>query len=174
MLWWARTDSRHDIPTTFFRKGINVLHHGGIHRNSAGLHELANHTWDHPDLARLDYHARKEQIERTSTIMAQVYGTRPTLSRPPTSPVHPCWLQPSNSSPRCSGTHRPWRVVFRDRPAGIVASVRTAVQPGSIILGTHTGLSDRLIWIEHLDAFIRVLRADGLTFTPVSKLCRLG
>jgi peptidoglycan/xylan/chitin deacetylase (PgdA/CDA1 family) len=170
-----RTLARHDIPATFFLKGINVLHHGGIHRDWAGLHELGNHTWDHPDLARLDYHECTEQIERTSAIMAEVYGIRPTLFRPPYGHI-------AGSSLLAAAEQRLTTVLwnaqatesaFTGKPAGIVASVRNAVRPGSIILGHDTGSRDRLIWIEHLDAFISGLKADGFTFTTVSKLCRL-
>src|SRR5665647_2386571 len=53
-----RALARHDVPATFFLKGINVQRHGAIHSDSVGTHELGNHTWDHPDLARLDYTSR--------------------------------------------------------------------------------------------------------------------
>ncbi len=170
-----RTLARHGIPATFFLKGINVLHHGAIHRDSAGVHELGNHTWDHPDLARLGYHECTEQIERTSAIMAKVYGTRPTLFRPPYGHI-------AGSSLLAAAEQRLTTVLwnaqatesrFKGNPAGIATSLRKAVQPGSIILGHDTGARDRLIWIEHLDAFISGLRADGFTFTTVSKLCTL-
>jgi peptidoglycan/xylan/chitin deacetylase (PgdA/CDA1 family) len=107
--------------------------------------------------------------------MAKTYGRRPTLFRPPYGRI-------AGSSLLAAAEHQLTTVLwsaqavesrFTDRPAGIVASVRNAVQPGSIILGHDSGASDRLIWIEHLDAFISVLKADGFTFTTVSELCGL-
>ena len=94
-----KTLARHDVPATFFLKGINVRRHGAIHRDSVGTHELGNHTWDHPDLARLDYAECRDQLQRTSAIIEQAYGRRPTLFRPPTgtSPVLHCWPRPIKS-----------------------------------------------------------------------------
>ena len=169
------TLARHDIPATFFLKGINVLHHGEIHRSSLGTHELGNHTWDHPDLARLDYRECTEQIARTSAIIARTYGKPPTLFRPPYGHL-------AGSSLLAATEQRLTTVLwstqmlesrFETRPAGIVDSVRKAVRPGSIILGHDTGPSDRLVSIDELDAIISGLKADGFTFTTVSKLCRL-
>jgi peptidoglycan-N-acetylglucosamine deacetylase len=169
------TLARHDVPATFFLKGINVLHHGEIHRNSAGTHELGNHTWDHPDLARLDYRECTEQIARTSAIITRTYGKAPTLFRPPYGHL-------AGSSLLAAAEQRLTTVMwstqmlesrFEARPAGIVDSVRKAVRPGSIILGHDTGPRNRLVSIDHLDSIISALKTDGFAFTTVSNLCRL-
>jgi peptidoglycan/xylan/chitin deacetylase (PgdA/CDA1 family) len=169
------TLARHDVPATFFLKGSNVQRHGAIHRGSIGIHELANHTWDHPDLARLDYRACTDQLSRTSAIMAQVYGTRPTLFRPPYGHI-------AGSSLLAAAEQRLTTVLwsaqmqesrFEDRPAGIVAYARKAAQPGAIILCHDTGPDNRLVTIDHLDAIITGLKADGFSFATVSELCGL-
>jgi peptidoglycan/xylan/chitin deacetylase (PgdA/CDA1 family) len=168
--------ARHAVAATFFLKGINVLRHGAIHQDSVGIHELGNHTWDHPDLARLEYHECTEQLARTSAIMTKVYGTRPTLFRPPYGHI-------AGSSLLVAAEQRLTTVLwnaqmleslFERHPVGIVASVRKAVRPGSIILCHDTGASNRLVSIDHLDAIISGLKDDGYAFTTVSKLCRLG
>jgi len=167
--------ARHHVPATFFLKGINVLRHGAIHRDSVGTHELGNHTWDHPDLARLDYGECIDQLERTSAIMQKVYGTRPTLFRPPYGHL-------AGSSVLAAAEQRLTTVLwstqtnenrFEDNPVGIVASVRKAAQPGSIILCHDTGPSNRLVTIDNLDAIITGLLADGFAFSTVSELCGL-
>jgi peptidoglycan/xylan/chitin deacetylase (PgdA/CDA1 family) len=169
------TLARHDVPATFFLKGINVQRHAGIHRDSIGVHELGNHTWDHPDLARLGYAECTDQLARTSAIMGQVYGTRPTLFRPPYGHLAGSsflaaaeqgfttvlWSAQANESR------------FTGKPSGIVASVRSAAKPGSIFLCHDTGPSNRLVTIDNLDAIITGLKADGFAFATVSQLCGL-
>jgi len=167
--------ARHDVPATFFLKGINVQLHGAIHRDSVGTHELGNHTWDHPDLARLDYTGCKSQLERTSAVIQETYGKRPTLFRPPYGHLAGSSLLTAAEQ---SLTTVLWSAQmnenrFEDHPAGIVGAVRKAARPGSIILAHDTGPDNRLVAIDNLDAIITGLKADGFTFTTVSALCGL-
>jgi len=168
--------ARHDVPATFFLKGINVQRHGAIHRDSVGTHELGIHTWDHPDLARLGYAECVDQLERTSAIIAHVYGKRPTLFRPPYGHI-------AGSSLLAAGEQGVTTVLwsaqmhedqFEASPSTIVASICKAVRPGSIILAHDTGPTKRLMTIDHLDAIITGLKADGYAFASVSELCGLG
>jgi peptidoglycan/xylan/chitin deacetylase (PgdA/CDA1 family) len=169
------TLARHEVPATFFLKGINVARHGAIHRDSLDIHELGNHTWDHPDLARLDYPGCNDQIGRTSDIIARMYGRRPTLFRPPYGHL-------AGSSLLAASEHRLTTVLwnaqmmesrYEARPAGLVAAIRRAAQPGSIILAHDTGPRNRLVTIDTLDAIITGLKDDGFTFSTVSQLCAL-
>ena len=166
----------HDVPATFFLKGINVQQHAEIHRSSIGTHELGSHTWDHPDLARLDYPGCKDQLARTSAIIARVYGRRPTLFRPPYGHIAGSSLlaaaEQGQTTVLWSAQMNESR--FEDKPAGIIASVRKAAKPGSIILCHDTGPSNRLVTIDNLDAIITGLKADGFIFTTVSDLCGLS
>jgi len=171
-----RALARHDVPATFFLKGINVQRHGAIHSDSVGTHELGNHTWDHPDLARLDYTECRDQLEHTSAIIEQAYGIRPTLFRPPYGHL-------AGSSMLAAAEQRLTTVLwsaqmdedrFEDKPAGIVGSARKAAQPGSIILAHDSGPKNRLVTIDNLDAIITGLKDDGFAFTTVSELCGLS
>jgi len=170
-----KTLAKHDVPATFFLKGINVQRHGSIHRDSVGVHELGNHTWDHPDLARLDYAKCRDQLERTSTIIEVVFGTRPTLFRPPYGHLAGSSLLAAAEQ---GLTTVLWSAQmdesrFEDNPAGIVGSARKAAQPGSIILAHDSGPRNRLVTIDNLNAIILGLKADGFAFTTVSELCGL-
>jgi len=169
------TLARHDVPATFFLKGVNVQRNGKVHRDSVGTHELGNHTWDHPDLARLGYHECADQLARTSDIITRVYGVRPTLFRPPYGHL-------AGSALLAAAEHGLTTVLwssqvnehrFQHTPDGLVASIRQAARPGSIILMHDTGSGDRLVTIDNLDAVIDGLKADGFAFTTVSKLCGL-
>lgn len=171
-----KTLARQDVPATFFLKGINVQRHGAIHQDSVGTHELGNHAWDHADLARLDYAKCRDQLERTSAIIELVYGTRPTLFRPPYGHI-------AGSSLLAAAEQRLTTVLwsaqlnesrFEDKPAGIVGAARKAALPGSIILAHDTGPRNRLVTIDNLDAIITGLKADGFAFATVSELCGLS
>ncbi len=171
-----KTLARHEVAATFFLKGINVQLHGEIHSDSVGTHELGNHTWDHPDLARLDYAECRDQLERTSDIIEQGYGTRPTLFRPPYGHI-------AGSSMLAAAEQKLTTVLwsaqmdetrFEDKPAAIVGYARKVAQPGSVILAHDSGLRNRLVTIDSLDAIITGLKADGFGFATVSDLCGLG
>lgn len=168
--------ARHGVPATFFLKGINIQRHGPIHRDSADIHELGNHTWDHPDLARLGYPECLDQLERTGAIMEKVYGRRPTLFRPPYGHL-------AGSSMLAAAEQGLTTVLwsaqmdesrFEANPAGIVGYIRKAARPGSIILAHDSGAANRLVTIDNLDTIITGLKADGFAFTTVSELCGLA
>jgi peptidoglycan/xylan/chitin deacetylase (PgdA/CDA1 family) len=168
--------ARHNVPATFFVKGVNVQRHGAAHRSSMQIHELGNHTWDHPDLSRLDYARCRDQLERTSAIIEKVYGRRPTLFRPPYGHLAGSSLL---AAAELGLTTVLWSAQmnekrFEAKPSGIVAYVRAAARPGSIILAHDTGPSNRLVTIDNLDAIITGLQSDGFAFTTVSRLCGLA
>ena len=167
--------ARHDVPATFFLTGVNILRHGAIHHDSVGTHELANHTWDHPDLARLAYPGCTDQLARTSAVINKVYGKRPTLFRPPyghlAGSAFLAAAEQGLTTVLWSSQMRESN--FEGKPAGIVTDVRRSARPGSIFLAHDTGPSNRLVTIDNLDAIITGLTADGFTFTTVSDLCRL-
>jgi peptidoglycan/xylan/chitin deacetylase (PgdA/CDA1 family) len=73
-----------DVRATFFVVGSNVDAHPELVR--AALrdgHEIGNHTYDHPDLTRLDRGAVRDQIDRTTSAITAATGRRPGLARPP-------------------------------------------------------------------------------------------
>jgi peptidoglycan/xylan/chitin deacetylase (PgdA/CDA1 family) len=161
-----------DVPATFFCLGRNVRDHGAIHRDSAGRHELANHTFEHPDLGRLDWSRCRDEISTTTRLMTETYGVAPTLFRPPYGHVVGAALLAAAES---SLTTVLWSAQAREdlvasHPDGIVDDIASQVRPGSIVLAHDTGSDDRLITIDRLVAIIRRLRDDGYTFATVSDL----
>ncbi|WP_231330358.1 polysaccharide deacetylase family protein [Actinomadura graeca] len=70
---------------TFFMLGENVHGFPGVVRKMAlDGHELANHTWSHPNLTSLSAAEVRSQVQRTQqAIAAASGGVRPTLLRPP-------------------------------------------------------------------------------------------
>ena len=160
------------VPATFFCLGRNVRDHGDLHRRSVGRHELANHTFDHPDLGRYDWARCRDEIDRTTQLMKKTYGVAPTLFRPPYGHLGGAAVL---AAAEAGLTTVLWSAQAREdlvtgRPDGIVDDIASQVHPGSIVLAHDTGSDDRLITIDRLPAIIRRLRDDGYTFATVSDL----
>jgi peptidoglycan/xylan/chitin deacetylase (PgdA/CDA1 family) len=165
-----------DVPGTFFCQGVNVVRHGSIHRDSPGRHELANHTWDHPDLARLDLGAATDQLHRTSEAMHTAFGVAPTLFRPPYGHISGAALLAAAQS---GLTTVFWSAQMREdqfvsRPAGIVDYAASVVHPGAVVLFHDVGSSVRRVAIDNLRGIIGRLRDEGYTFHTVSDLLRVS
>jgi peptidoglycan/xylan/chitin deacetylase (PgdA/CDA1 family) len=165
-----------DVPATFFCLGRNVRDHGDLHHDSLGRHELANHTFDHPDLGRHDWSRCRDEIERTSRLMKETYGVAPRLFRPPYGHLGGATVL---AAAEAGLTTVLWSAQARedlvaDRPDGIVDDVASQVRPGSIVLAHDTGSQDRLVTIDRLPAIIRRLRDDGYRFVTVSDLVAAG
>ncbi|GAA1968154.1 hypothetical protein GCM10009817_05080 [Terrabacter lapilli] len=161
-----------DVPATFFCLGRNVRDHGSLHRDSVGRHELANHTFDHPDLGRHDWASCRDQVARTSRLMGQAYGAAPTLFRPPYGHLGGAAVL---AAAELGLTTVMWSAQAREdlatgHPDRIVDDIASQVRPGSIVLAHDTGSDDRLVTIDRLRAIISRLRSDGYTFATVSDL----
>ncbi|MFI0371304.1 polysaccharide deacetylase family protein [Actinomadura sp. 1N219] len=69
---------------TFFMLGENVQAHPDVVRRIAMEgHEVANHTWSHPDLTTQSPAEVRSQIQRTQQAVKNASGVAPTLMRPP-------------------------------------------------------------------------------------------
>ncbi len=161
-----------DVPATFFVKGVNVRDHGTIHQDSVGRHEIGNHTWDHPDLARLDLAAVTDQLARTTEAIHTAYGIVPSLFRPPYGHVGGSAVL---AAAQAGLTTVFWSAQFREdlyvkHPLGIVDGTAAVVHPGAIVLGHDTGHSQRLVAVDNLRAVIARLKELGYTFHTVSAL----
>ncbi len=71
------------LKATFFVLGDHVRRHPDIIRRMvADGHEVENHSWDHPDMRRLDEAARRKEIEDTEALLRSL-GAEPRFFRPP-------------------------------------------------------------------------------------------
>lgn len=164
---------RAGVKATFFCRGDRVAKFGALHKN--GPHELGNHTWSHPDLGRLDFAHVHDQLRRTSDVMAETYGHKPTLFRPPYGHVGGAALIAAAS---LDMTTIAWSGQFREsrfhvNPDGIIDDAVSLVHPGAIFLGHDAGPSERLIAIDRLGAVIGRLKDAGWSFHTVSELLAL-
>jgi len=72
------------IHATFFFVGQCVAEYPDIvKRIVAEGHEVGNHSWSHPDLAKMSDEAVRNEIQKTHDAIVQACGVTPKLMRPP-------------------------------------------------------------------------------------------
>jgi len=136
-------------------------------------HLIANHTFTHPNLARLSASQVQTEIERTNQAIEQVTGERPSLFRAP----YGAWTPSTFQACRSLGLQPlGWSVDPRDwsRPgtAGIAGVILRQTRPGSIIVehdgpGSRHGSADRSQTVAALHLVLpRLLEAGYHFVTP--------
>ena len=72
------------VRATFFDIGINEnVRPATVRAIAAQGHLLANHTWSHPDMSRLEAAAQAAEMDDASAQQAAIVGARPCFFRPP-------------------------------------------------------------------------------------------
>ena len=74
----------HHMKATFFVVGQNAADHPDILRRAVKEgHEIANHSWSHPNLGKMSDDAVRRELQKTDDAISAAIGKRPTLMRPP-------------------------------------------------------------------------------------------
>jgi peptidoglycan-N-acetylglucosamine deacetylase len=163
----------HHIKATFFVIGENVAQHPEIVERAAREgHEIGNHSWSHPNLAKMSDEGVRRQLSRTDEVIKSATGTRPTLLRPPYGSI-------TAREKRWIGDEFGYQIILWDvdpydwkRPG--LAVVRNRIlketRPGSIVLShdIHPGT------IEAMPSTLDALEDKGFKFVTVSELIRMG
>jgi peptidoglycan/xylan/chitin deacetylase (PgdA/CDA1 family) len=72
------------IKLTFFVLGECVEQNPDVlRREVAEGHEIGNHSWSHPNLAKLSDADVRSQLQRTEDLIEKTAGIKPKLMRPP-------------------------------------------------------------------------------------------
>src|SRR6195256_5046182 len=80
----------HHIKATFFVIGENAADHPEILKRAvAEGHEIANHSWSHPNLGKMSDEAVRRELRKTDETISAAIGVRPTLFRPPYGSITP-------------------------------------------------------------------------------------
>jgi len=157
------------IKLTFFLIGENAARYPKlVQRELAEGHEVGNHTYTHPDLAKMSDDAVRSEIQKTQDAIISASGYRPILMRPPYGAMTPrqrLWVA------RDFGVKIIlWEVDpldWKEPGPDVVASrIIAATRPGYIIL-SHD------IHSQTVDAMPKVfdaLLAKGYKFVTVSEL----
>lgn len=75
--------ARH-LKATFFVVGQNAADHPEILKRAVREgHEIANHSWSHPNLGKMSDDAVRRELQKTDDAITAAIGKRPTLMRPP-------------------------------------------------------------------------------------------
>jgi peptidoglycan-N-acetylglucosamine deacetylase len=162
----------HHIKATFFVIGENVAEHPEIVARAAREgHEIGNHSWSHPNLAKMSAESVRSQLQRTDDAIKSATGNHPTLMRPPYGSV-------TEREKRWIHDEFGYRIILWDvdpydwkRPGSVVVRNRILkeTQPGSIVLShdIHPGT------IEAMPSTFDALEAKGFKFVTVSELIRM-
>jgi len=157
------------IKLTFFLIGENAAHYPQlVQRELAEGHQVCNHSYTHPDLARMSDSAVRSEIQKTQDAIINASGYKPILMRPPYGAM--------------TARQRLWvsnefgfKIILWDvdpldwkRPGSSVVAQRiiSGVRPGSIILShdIHSGTVDAMPQV------FDTLLAKGYKFVTVSEL----
>jgi peptidoglycan-N-acetylglucosamine deacetylase len=157
------------IKVTFFVQGMNAKDNPEIiKREIADGHEVGDHSWDHPDLAKKPDDVVRSQIQRTQDIVFQITGQKPKVLRPPYGAMtdhQKKWIHDEFGVNIII-----WAVDPNDwkKPGSAVVAQRVVseTKPGDIILthDIHQGT------IDAVPAILDGLQAKGYKFVTVGQL----
>src|SRR5438034_6752193 len=164
--------ARH-IKVTFFVIGENVAEHPEIVARAAREgHEIGNHSWSHPNFAKMSQESVRSQLQRTDDAIKNATGERPTLMRPPYGSItdrEKHWIHDEFGYRIILWDVDPydWK---RPGPAVVRNRILKETQPGSIVLShdIHPGT------IEAMPSTLDALEAKGFKFVTVSELIRMA
>lgn len=127
------TFAERDSVATFFFIGNQVSANTGIvQRTHDEGHELANHSWNHPDFTTLTPKELEQQISRTQDAIVAVTGAAPTLVRPPYGAYDDAVLRKLDM-PVIMWDHD--TLDWQGPPVdSLIADVLANAEPGSIVL----------------------------------------
>jgi len=139
-----------------------------LRREATEGHEIGNHSWSHPNLAKLSDEGVRTQLQRTDDIIVKTTGVRPKLMRPPYGELA--------KRQRILVNHDfGYKVILWDvdpldwkRPGSNVVAQRiiTGARPGSIILSHDIHPPTIAAMPQVFDALL----AKGFKFVTVSEL----
>jgi peptidoglycan/xylan/chitin deacetylase (PgdA/CDA1 family) len=159
----------HHIKATFFVLGELVAEHPEIVARAAREgHEVASHSWSHPNFAKMSQENVRSQLQRTDDAIKNAIGKRPTLLRPPYGSIterEKQWIHDEFGYDIILWDVDPldWK---RPGPAVVRNRILKETRPGSIVLShdIHPGT------IEAMPSTFDELEARGFKFVTVSEL----
>ena len=164
--------AKRGIKVTFFVLGEMVEQNPDLlKREVAEGHEIGNHSWNHPNLAKMSDDAVHSQLQRTQDLIFQTVGIKPKTMRPPYG---------SFTERQRKWAHEQfgyktilWEVDPQDwkkpGPAVVVRRILSETKPGYIIL-VHDIHPQT---IDAMEQTLDGLLAKGFQFVTVSELLAL-
>jgi len=163
---------RHNIKATFFLNGQAAQNNAQLTRNTATAgHEIANHSYSHPDFRRTSTSEMKNQLARTETIIKNLTGksTKPYF-RAPYGATNSTVLRTVGDAGYTHTFH--WSIDTIDwtgnSATDIYNRVMNNLHPGAIVL-MHTGAGASGT-PGALERMIPAIKARGYRFVTLSQL----
>ncbi|MFG1242505.1 polysaccharide deacetylase family protein [Xanthobacter sp. DSM 14520] len=161
------------IKATFFVLGSRATASPAIIKQMiAQGHEVANHSWDHPQLPKIPVAAADKQIGDTNAAIEQITGKSPIYVRPPYGAMTPALR--AHLREKFGSTFIYWSVDpldWKDRNAQVIHDrIVSHAHPGAIVLAHD-------IHPTTVDAMPKVLddlKAKGYKFVTVSELIAMN
>jgi len=156
------------VPATFFIVGKMAVRHPEIVQEIARQgHEVANHTFSHPNLARLDSKDVLNELAQTRAVIQKLTGQDSRLYRPPGGD----YSRQSLNIASKAGYHMVlWDILTKDvngAPAAVMQRhILNNATDGAIVL-MHSGVQTT---VEMLPGVIEGLRREGYHFVTVSQI----
>lgn len=157
--------AQYKVPATFCMIGGNAAKHASLVAEvTAAGHLVANHTYTHPDMSKMDAAAIRAEIERTTDALTRAGAKPPTFFRAPGGGWSPTVFDVCG---KLGLRPLDWSVDPKDwsKPGTdhIVSTVMGHTHTGSIIL-EHDGGGDRSQTVAALQKFLPQLLAAGYHF----------
>lgn len=168
---------RENVPATFFVVGYRAQEWPELVRQmAADGHAVGNHSFNHPDLRKLNPSAFEDQLLRTQRILRELIGYEPQILRPPYGEINEWQLKWAVSRGfkivNWNVDSLDWKSLDKTQVAD---NILTQVRPGSIVL-QHAGGGrgeDLTGTVEALPVVIRTLKLRGYEFVTIPELLNL-
>ncbi len=164
--------AQHHIHATFFVVGENAAQYPEILQRAVREgHEIGNHSWSHPNFAKMSEEAVRSQVKRTGDAITSATGVRPTLLRPPYGAITPRqkhWLHDDLDYEIILWDVDPldWK---NPGPSVVTNRILKETRAGSIVLSHDIHAQT----IEAMPETLRELEEKGFKFVTVSELMKM-
>lgn len=156
---------KYNAKATFFILGQNIPGNEEIvKRMVAEGHEVANHSWSHPNFKTLSPEQIKQEVEQTQSTLEKITGRRPTMIRPPYGSMNQMVIDAMNlPAMYWSVDSLDWK--SRD-PKAILEVVKANTRPGSIILMHDIHQST----VDSMESVLQYLQTQGYSLDTLPHL----
>ncbi|WP_373976602.1 polysaccharide deacetylase family protein [Chitinibacter sp. SCUT-21] len=175
-----------NVKATFFWQGQNVLKYPEVVKRAlAEGHVLANHSFSHPNLSKMEEGEFwwDLQLKKTQQAFQQVVGFQPTMMRPPYGFLNDSQIKKLQAqgmaailwSVDSADWFHTWKnSVDEVASAKIAGVVQQYIHPEAIVLMHDDGGRSRKPTISAVKAMIPALREQGYRFVTVDQLLKLN
>jgi peptidoglycan/xylan/chitin deacetylase (PgdA/CDA1 family) len=152
------------LKATFFLVGANVQAYPALAQQIvAEGHEVANHSWSHPDMSTLTQTQIDTELVMANDIIFQTTGVHPVYFRPPYGASNQLVV---NRASAAGLTHMWWTIDTEDYTGITAAAIvhqTSLAQNGGVILYHN--------WVQNLPSAIQQMAAYWNQFATTNPIC---